>query len=87
MLDRIANWEGLDQNVSLEVHSEVGLHCLTRPFRQATSVKFFRTFAVIIKLLFFRMGSLLYTWLPRKVIQTWCPFSWNIKQRLTPSQA
>ena len=40
MLFRISNWEDPDQ-------TDLGLHCLSGPFWQATSVQNFRTFAVL----------------------------------------
>ena len=41
MLVRITNREDPDQ-------SDLGLHCLSRPFWQATSVQNFRTFSVAL---------------------------------------
>ena len=39
---RIANREDPDQTAS----SDLGLHCLSRPFGQATSIQIFRTFTI-----------------------------------------
>ena len=36
---RIANWEGPDQTASIQKQSDLGLHCLSRPFWQTTSVQ------------------------------------------------
>ena len=44
ILVRKANRENSDQTASLE--SDLGLHCLSRPFLQATGVWNFRTFTV-----------------------------------------
>ena len=46
MLVRIANREDPDKTASSEAGS--GLHCLSRPFWQATSVQKFRIFTVVI---------------------------------------
>ena len=45
LLVRIANREDTDQTV-FQKQSNVGLHCLSRSFYQATSVQNFRTFIV-----------------------------------------
>ena len=49
MLVRITNRKDHDQTAqtaSGEAVSDLGLHCLSRPFRQATSDRDFRTFTV-----------------------------------------
>ena len=45
MLVRIAIMEDLDQ---MKKQSDLGLCCLSRPFWQATSVRNFRAFTVVI---------------------------------------
>ena len=47
MLLRIANREDHNQTASLE-QSDLGLHCLSRPFWKATSTQNFRTITVYI---------------------------------------
>ena len=42
---RIANQEDPDQTASSK-ESDLGLHCLSRPFLKATSVQNFRTFTL-----------------------------------------
>ena len=42
ILVRMASREDLDQTAS-----DLGLHCLSRPFLQATSVRNFRTFTIL----------------------------------------
>ena len=52
MLARIANREDPDQTASfrllLKKQSDQGLHCLSRPFKQATSVRNFKTFTIAL---------------------------------------
>ena len=45
---RIANREVPDETASLQKQSDLGLHCLSRLFLQASSVQNFRTFTVYI---------------------------------------
>ena len=47
MLVRIANREDPDRTVFFSEASDMGLHCLTRPFWRATSVGNFTTSTVI----------------------------------------
>ena len=54
LLVRIANREDLDQTASSEMQSVLGLHCLSRPFWQAISVRNLRTFTVCAKASFRR---------------------------------
>ena len=44
MLVRIANREDPDQTASFQKQSDLGLHCLSRHFLQATNVQKFRIF-------------------------------------------
>ena len=39
MLDKVANREDPDQTAALQMQSDLGLHCLSSPFWQATSFK------------------------------------------------
>ena len=55
MLAKIAKREDPDQTVQtwirvLKKQSDTSLHCLSRPFWQATSVQNFRTFTILSKL-------------------------------------
>ena len=47
MFVRIANREDPDQTASSEAVSDMGLHCLSKLFWPATSVRNFRTFTVL----------------------------------------
>ena len=46
---KIANREDPDQTASEEKQSDLDLHCLSRHFGQATSVRNFRTFTIQFK--------------------------------------
>ena len=48
MAAKIANREDLDQTVSSEAQSDLGLPCLSIPFWSATSVRNVRTFTVLL---------------------------------------